>query len=85
MKKENPKVLCEDFRCGWHGVLSESLTAAHPFIAGETIRGCPKCKTLQDFLAACDEPECWQAATCGTPTPKGYRQTCFQHLPRDSK
>ena len=81
---KNPRVLCEDFKCGWHGVLSETLTAEHPFISCETIRGCPKCKTPQDFFLACDEPECWQKATCGTPTVSGYRQTCHQHVPSSS-
>ena len=77
----NPKVLCSDAKCGWHGVLSETLTAAHPFMRCSIIRGCPRCKIPQDFLLACDEPGCWLQADCGTPTPAGYRSTCGKHFP----
>lgn len=27
----------------------------------------------------CDEPDCKQRATCGTPTPSGYRSVCGEH------
>lgn len=30
-------------------------------------------------LACCDEPGCSQRATCGTPTPNGYRSVCGEH------
>jgi hypothetical protein len=30
----------------------------------------------------CDEQGCKRRATCGTPTPAGYRKTCGQHIPK---
>jgi hypothetical protein len=74
------KLLCED--CAWHGLQSEMLTAPNPFDATDTIHGCPKCKSVQSLLVACDEPGCWRETSCGTPTPSGYRRTCGQHAPR---
>lgn len=32
--------------------------------------------------ARCDEPGCMKRWTCGTPTPGGYRTTCFEHQPK---
>lgn len=34
-----------------------------------------------DLSVACDEPDCREQVTCGTPTPDGYRSTCFDHRP----
>jgi len=82
MNNNNPKVLCEDSKCGWHGQLDETLEAPHPFIKDEKIRGCPVCLHPQDFFLACDEPGCWRQADCGTPTTDGYRQTCGRHIPK---
>ena len=31
--------------------------------------------------ARCDEPGCMKQATCGSPSPTGYRWTCFDHRP----
>jgi hypothetical protein len=75
----NKKVLCDD--CYWHGLQNDLLIADHPFLFGRTVFGCPKCSEISDFPLACDEPGCWQEVTCGTPTPTGYRQTCYQHKP----
>lgn len=32
--------------------------------------------------AICDEPECIAPVSCGTPTPDGYRATCYNHKPK---
>lgn len=77
------KIVCNDWRCGWHGMESEMLTAPNPFVEGETISACPKCKDVNCLLYACDEHECWDEATCGTPTPDGYRSTCGKHRPNN--
>jgi hypothetical protein len=68
---------CTD--CGWTGNESELLSAPNPFAPEGTILGCPNCKTVDQFDEMCDEPECDQRATCGFPTPTGYRRTCFDH------
>lgn len=72
-----PKLLCDE--CGWHG--TEPLKAPSPFEADAVILGCPECKEVNTMQIACDEEGCWKQATCGTPTPSGYRGTCGMHRP----
>jgi len=66
--------------CDWIGDDAELLRAPSPFDAEDTIVGCPKCKAVDDFKSACDEPGCGQDATCGFPAPGGYRRTCGKHM-----
>lgn len=33
-----------------------------------------------EWQERCDEPGCRQEATCGFPTPHGYRRTCGRHM-----
>lgn len=33
----------------------------------------------------CDEPGCMHQISMGTPTPQGYRRTCFDHRPKESE
>lgn len=74
------KSLCQE--CDWHGMLSEALTAPHPFDPEDTVLGCPQCLSVSSLIVACDEPECWKPATCGTPMAEGpYRSTCGNHVP----
>jgi len=73
------KVVCES--CGWGGDAEEMLTGKHPFRHGELCYGCPNCNEIETVVAMCDEPGCKFAATCGTPTKDGYRQTCTKHMP----
>jgi hypothetical protein len=72
---------CGDLRCGWHGREDKVLKAPDPFTEGEELWACPDCKEVNGIIMACDEPRCWKEATCGTPTPAGYRHTCGQHRP----
>lgn len=62
----------------------ELLKAPHPFIEGDNIYGCPNCKEIDKISEACDEPDCWRPASCGTPTKDGYRRTCGIHKPLDT-
>lgn len=80
MKTEPNKVECRE--CYWKGQRTELLTAPDPFCPGDNCFGCPKCKSIDCFLLLCDEPGCSNSATCGTPTPDGYRSTCHHHVPR---
>jgi hypothetical protein len=57
------------------------LTAINPFDPEDIIRSCPLCKSIDAARVACDEPDCWRDASCGTPVPNGYRQTCGKHRP----
>ena len=75
------RVKCDRYKCDWIGEDTEMLTAPHPFQDGEIINGCPGCKEVDTIVRVCDEPGCNQAATCGTPTESGYRQTCGKHMP----
>ena len=79
MDATNFKLTCVE--CDWRGHSTEQLRADNPFDPGEFIYGCPKCKSVDCFLRACDEAGCWSDVTCGTPTPNGYRNTCGKHRP----
>ena len=71
---------CGDLRCGWIGSPGEMLRAPNPFEDGE-LQACPKCHGIDNLLACCDEPECFEIAICGIPTHNGYRRTCSKHMP----
>jgi hypothetical protein len=73
------KVKCAE--CDWGGVESVILTAPNPFDPSDTVNGCPKCHSVDSIVYACDEDGCWDDASCGTPTPAGYRSTCGKHRP----
>ena len=77
------KVICTERRCNWRGTEKEVLTAPSPFDADDTINGCPKCKAIGTIVYACDEQGCWRETSSGTPTPTGYRSTCFEHRPKE--
>jgi len=79
------KVRCDNHRCTWHGQDSEQLSAVNPFDAGDKIYACPECKEIGSVVVACDEPDCWRAVSCGTPTLTGYRTTCGEHRPKEQK
>lgn len=76
------KIICNEFRCSWQGLEGEALTAPNPFEPTETVSGCPECLGIDTIVYACDEPDCWKSATCGTPTKEGYRSTCGKHMPK---
>ena len=40
---------------------------------------CPECGDVEGFTLLCDEPGCDRDASCGWPSPSGYRQTCHEH------
>jgi hypothetical protein len=82
------KIRCEDHHCGWHGDQSE----AHEFLIIDRRFGplnivfCPKCHELNSTLVnVCEEPDCWEPATMGTPYPGGYKQHCHRHPPGKMK
>lgn len=73
------KFLCSE--CDWHGSEAKVLRAPNPFAEddSETMQGCPKCREPNTMRLVCDDPTCWREATCGIPTPKGYRRVCGEH------
>lgn len=75
------KFFCSE--CPWHGLEKDVLRAPNPFAKDDTEQmiGCPNCREPNTMKLACDEPDCWRAVSCGTPTPAGYRQTCGEHMP----
>jgi hypothetical protein len=77
--KTDFKMIC--LECRWHGLGWNVLKAPNPFDPEDEILGCPKCKEVNSMVAACDEFDCWEEGSCGTPTLKGYRWTCFRHIP----
>jgi hypothetical protein len=68
--------------CGWIGLSDAMLRAPHPFDPDDIISGCPSCKLIGTFVNLCDEDGCNQQATCGWPSPTGYRRTCYKHMKR---
>jgi len=75
------KLGCQERRCGWRGTQDQMLTAPNPFDPGDSIVGCPGCKSVDTLVEVCDEPGCAEFSSCGTPTPTGYRRTCGKHRP----
>lgn len=76
------KLRCTERRCSWCGPDTNALTAPNPFDKDDTLYGCPGCKDVNTLQEACDEPDCWEFSSCGTPTPNGYRRTCGKHMPK---
>ena len=79
---DNSKFVCNC--CNWNGLGQERLIAANPFDTTDVVIGCPKCKSIGSFFSSCDEKDCWQEASCGTPVKdKGdgviYRRVCGEH------
>lgn len=73
------KVRCTE--CSWKGREKDLLRVINPFDAEEIIQGCPDCKGADSCKRVCDAIDCWELATCGTPTSDGYRITCSRHKP----
>ena len=73
------KVLCSE--CDWHGESKQLLTTSNPFRPVDNVKWCPDCFEPNCFVRACDFEGCYEPVTCGTPTPGGYRNTCFTHDP----
>ena len=78
------KLICRNRHCGWCGTEDDALQAPDPFKPDETLIGCPECLDM-NLEVVCDEPNCWAVASCGAPTPTGYRHTCFNHAPLNHK
>jgi len=57
------------------------LSAPNPFDPKDMLTGCPFCKSVNMGTWVCDEPGCSEPCTMGTPTPAGYRITCWKHYP----
>jgi hypothetical protein len=73
------KLMCSNWRCNWTGTSDTVLRATNPFIEGDEILACPKCKDHETVRVCCDEPNCKKEATCGTPSATGYRNVCGLH------
>jgi|GEM_PF-2219002 len=67
--------------CDWIGSHEEVLRAHNPFAPSEELWGCPECFEANRFVRTCDNAECRQIASNGTPTPNGYVWSCFKHRP----
>ena len=79
------KFCCNYWRCDWHGTQDQSLSAPDPFNSGDMIYACPECKDAGDPpVRACDEIDCWEKATCGTPVDdeRRYVHVCSKHFQR---
>ena len=75
------RLICDYWRCEWTGTTDQALSAPDPFNEGSTLYACPNCRDMT-LVRACDVPGCKRAASCGTPTPDGYRNTCGEHRPK---
>lgn len=79
-KAQPVRLACDSWRCRWNGDSAAVLRAPDPFNEGCELLACPQCRE-QTIRTCCDEPDCWELDTCGTPTPNGYRRTCDRHKP----
>lgn len=73
--------------CGWHGDQPARVSLTLDLGQGEEVSlvVCPQCRGIESTLSrACDEPGCAREASMGTPTPTGYRSTCWDHRPAAS-
>lgn len=76
------RLVCDEVNgCGWRGNSNTVLRAPNPFDLSDELTGCPKCREVGTIRTCCDEPGCWEPDTMGTPTPDGYRRTCWKHQP----
>ena len=74
------KVKCS--LCQWQGQNDSLLVADNPFLKGDTISACPDCLSIQTTEVCCEEPGCWDLATCGTPFGvRQYKSHCYNHPP----
>lgn len=76
------KYVCTYFRCMWHGLREGLLIAPDPFNLGEELTACPRCRDDDRLRQACDEPDCWEEATCGMPVDdeRRYLRVCSYHM-----
>lgn len=65
--------------CDWRGPKDAILKAPNPFAQQEILWGCPNCHSVQDMREICMQEGCENEATCGTPTPDGYKRLCGEH------
>lgn len=78
----NRRFLCDE--C-WSAFREEELLKSpNPFDPSTEVTGCPNCFAVDSMRLICDEPGCMNEADIGTPTPDGYRNTCYKHAPHDS-
>jgi len=74
---------CQD--CDWIGGDDELDIVADPKPGSRRAwTVCPACRAAEHFTNLCDEPGCNREATCGWPSPAGYRRTCGQHWVKDA-
>ena len=68
--------------CGWRGAESEIIQIVDAELEGNRWNICPNpaCRAAEQFENMCDEPGCNREATCGWPSPSGYRRTCGDHM-----
>lgn len=81
MSDKQSKYTCKG--CSCRMFYNELLTAKSPFDA-TMIFACWKCKDIDNFDLACDQDQCWENVSCGTPSSKGYRNTCGKHAPKEN-
>ena len=59
---------------------SKLLRAPHPFLNNCELIGCPECREIGTFKAACHQAGCQWAGSCGELGPDGiYRWSCAKH------
>jgi hypothetical protein len=72
---------CRCSECRWIGFAQE-IDKVKDQKSDDAWSVCPNCRTPEHILVCCDEEDCWEQLTCGSPTPDGYRSTCGKHQPK---
>lgn len=75
----DPLYQCE---CGAYVRQSQLLQAENPFDSEQRLEFCPECRDVvgDPLRLICDEYGCTETASCGWPSPDGYRNTCGKHM-----
>jgi hypothetical protein len=72
-----------DHRLTKEAMVVHNIPHPKPGFASVPVHQCPECGAVGQFVNVCDEPECHKDASCGWPSPEGYRRTCGDHWKRN--
>lgn len=62
--------------------ISNAFSEARSFKEAQAVAKKLRITPMKPVLELCDEPDCFEDATCGWPSPTGYRKTCRTHQPQ---
>ena len=76
MTEPELKYRCDN--CDWAGAAHLALNGKHPFIKGDTVLGCPRCREME-LIKVCEIERCFAKATCACDA-GGFKHVCGTHF-----